>query len=605
MPLPPEEPEQAEPIRIVAAQEEQPEWMVSASSVSGAASRRTGPKKREQEAPAASATRAAPVEGGAKGQPAKREPSPREAPAKAGAAEPKRSASAPKAAPSGKRKSAAKKAPRRKMSKKALKRRAQKIRRAALGALGALLLVTLVVVVVLGGSRLVDIKRTLDQGDGVFYPNIFVNDIPLEGLKLDDAATVVKEQVASQIASWKITLRTQDGQSWEITGADLNMSYDVADQLDQLWTIGHTGSAAQRYEQVRQLREAPVMRYTTLSYDMTSVNQILSKIKSEVDRAPVNATRVSDDSVWPPYSYTDDIPGQQLDISGINERICGMVDRLESGVVDLAPTPVQASITREFLESQIVELASYDTAVATSSKPGRFINIELGTRKFNHLTIMPRETVSFNKVTGLRTIENGYAIAPELAYGEYVEGVGGGICQVSSTLYNAVANAGLEIVQRSQHSLPSSYVPMGLDATVQDNRLDFVFYNNTGEEIFISSEYYQKGRVYHCRFTIHGRPDPNGYTYKLESQVAEELPIPEPAYIQDTEAQYVVYDDETYEDFAGEIGYKVDVYKVTMDQNGNEISRALDHTDTYNPRQPRYYVGVTPRETPAPDYFTY
>ncbi|MEI5579149.1 hypothetical protein, partial [Streptomyces brasiliscabiei] len=91
--------------------------------------------------------------------------------------------------------------------------------------------------------------------DGVFYPNIFVNNIPLEGRTLDEAAAIVTQQVKAQIASFSITLRTTDGsgRSWNITGDDLRMQYDVADQLDQLWAIGHTGSASSRYEQVKAL----------------------------------------------------------------------------------------------------------------------------------------------------------------------------------------------------------------------------------------------------------------------------------------------------------------------------------------------------------------
>ena len=519
--------------------------------------------------------------------------------------EPRRSSSSRK--PVTKRPAAAKKPAKRtpKRNKRALEQRVQTIRRAAVGTLAALILVALIVVAFIGGGRLLSIKQTLDVGDGVFYPNLFVNDIPLEGYTLDDAASVVTQQVVSLISSWKITLRTQDGRSWAITGADLNMQYNVADQLDQLWAIGHTGSSAMRYEQVKALQETPVMRYTTLTYDMTKVMQILTSIKGEIDTPAVSATRVNDDSKWPPFSYTDDIPGQTLDITGLNEQICAMVDRLESGDVYLTPTPVQAGVTREYLEGQIVELATYDTAIGTSSEPGRFINIRVGTEKFNHLIIKPNESVSFNKVTGLRTYANGYADAPEIAYGEYVTGVGGGICQVSSTLYNAVINAGLEVTKRTAHAHPSNYVPYGLDATVQDNRLDFIFRNNTKSDIYISSEYYQSGRIWHCRFTIHGRPDPNGYTFKLESQVRETIPIPDPTYRQDTEAQYVVYDDEQEQTRKGSEGYVVDVYLVTMDKNGLEISRVLDHTDTYNPTAPIIYVGVTPRETPIPNYLNY
>ena len=588
-----------EPLRIIVGNEQDtPDWMVS--DTSGAASRRT--KKKAEPSPRAEAAR--PSTRGTqesqdilmmkRGSSAERTASER------------RTDEEPKKVKAPVRKTPAKKpAKKRPMSKKARERRARKIRRTVIGSLCAVIAVVLLVVGVQAGSRLVNIKQTLDRGDGVFYPNIFVNDIPLEGKTLDEAAAVVTQQVQSLISSFRITLRTEDGRSWDITGDSLNMKYDIADQLDQLWAIGHTGSSSTRYEQVKALEAEPAMRYTTLTYDLSQVNQILNQIKAEVDQPAVSATRVQDDSKWPPFSYTDDMPGQTLDTTGLNERICAMVDTLESGVVVLSPTPVQATITRAQLEAQIVKLSSYETTVGKSGEyaEARAENVRLGTEKFNHLVIRAGESVSFNKVAGKRTVANGYQQALEIAYGNYVLGTGGGICQVSSTLYNAVVNAGLTVNKRTPHAIPSSYVEKGLDATVSDDRYDFVFSNNTNSDIYIETEFVKVKGYYHSRFTIYGRPDPNGYTYKLVSQVVETIPLPEPTYEKDTTGEYVFYDDETAVKSSGREGYIVDVYLVTMDSKGLEISREKKYTDTYKASAPVYWIGVNPHETPVPDGF--
>lgn len=588
-----------EPLRIIVGNEQDtPDWMVS--DTSGAASRRT--KKKAEPSPRAEAAR--PSTRGTqesqdilmmkRGSSAERTASER------------RTDEEPKKAKAPARKTPAKKpAKKRPMSKKARERRARKIRRTVIGSLCAVIAVVLLVVGVQAGSRLVNIKQTLDRGDGVFYPNIFVNDIPLEGKTLDEAAAVVTQQVQSLISSFRITLRTEDGRSWDITGDSLNMKYDIADQLDQLWAIGHTGSSSTRYEQVKALEAEPAMRYTTLTYDLSQVNQILNQIKAEVDQPAVSATRVQDDSKWPPFSYTDDIPGQTLDITGLNERICTMVDTLVSGDVVLSPTPVQATITRAQLEAQIVKLSSYETTVGKSGEyaEARAENVRLGTEKFNHLVIRAGESVSFNKVAGKRTVANGYQQALEIAYGNYVLGTGGGICQVSSTLYNAVVNAGLTVNKRTPHAIPSSYVEKGLDATVSDDRYDFVFTNNTNSDIYIETEFVKVKGYYHSRFTIYGRPDPNGYTYKLVSQVVETIPLPEPTYEKDTTGEHVFYDDETDVKSNGREGYIVDVYLVTMDSKGLEISREKKYTDTYKASAPVYWIGVNPHETPIPEGF--
>lgn len=596
---------QPEPVRIVVGRDdEQPEWMVSAGDVNGAASRRTGTPAKES----------APVEK-VPAKPAESDPVP---PGQAAAQPvlPETEIPQPESGDIGRvsgvtvpiaddepvppedavvlRKKPA-------TVRKGKKKKGKKKQTNA-GWIGkAALLVVLVTAVIVGGVfgvrkliELKDIRDTLDRGRDVFYENIYMNDIPLQGMTLEQAAQYVTAQVDSRLSGFKITLRTVDGRTWDITKDDLQMKYDVADQLDRLWSIGHIGNAATCYEQIKALQENEVRQYSTMTYDLSKVNQILTQIKAEVDLPAVNATRVDDDTKWPPYSYTDDTPGQTLDITGLNERIMGMVDRMESGLVELTPVRVEAKVTRAALEGSIVKLATYETAIGATSHEGRFRNIEIGTGKFNHLIVHSGEQVSFNKVAGKRTEANGFVEAPEIAYGEYVMGIGGGICQVSSTLYNAVVNAGLEVIKRTQHSLASNYVPMGLDATVSDDRLDFIFRNSTNADIFFETAYYKKKNYWYTSFTIYGRPDPNGYTYKLESEIREEIPLPEPIYRPDRKATYVVYENQTQLISKGEIGHIVDVYLVTTDSSGMQISRELKYTDTYKPIAPVYWIGVTP-----------
>ena len=121
-------------------------------------------------------------------------------------------------------------------------------------------------------------------------------------------------------------------------------------------------------------------------------------------------------------------------------------------------------------------------------------------------------------------------------------------------------------------------------------------------DIFIDGEFYKgKNSYYRCRFTIWGRPDPSGNSYKLVSEVKETIPIPEMVYRKDKDMKYVVYDDEEYQTSKGQEGYIVDVYRVTVDKNGNEVSREKAYTDTYKAVAPVTYVGITPRPTPEPE----
>ncbi|WP_102410060.1 VanW family protein [Beduinella massiliensis] len=465
------------------------------------------------------------------------------------------------------------------------------------GILPALLvLVVLFAGVGMGGMYVLDVKNTLAQGEGVFYPNLYINDIAIGGMTQQEAYDAVSAQVVSSIGAWSVSLVSNGAEVGRITPSTINMRYDVGDQINQLWNVGRTGSTQERYQQVKALQMEPVKRYTTLAYDLSGIDALLMEIKAQVDTPAVDAQRIPDSTRVPPFTYTDETVGYVLDTSSAHEEIMGMVDRLESGTVALTPQVIQPSVTRAQLQSEIVLLSTYKTPLRNNSgnTEGRLANVAKGCEYFNGMVVKAGESVSFNKVTGKRTQKNGWYPALEIAYGEYVEGYGGGICQVSSTLYNAVVGAGLEIVKRTNHGLVVGYLEKGLDATVADNGPDFVFKNNTGADIYIQAESEGKGK--NCVFRIYGRPDPNGYTYKLETEVAETLPIPEPEYREDKEQKYVVYvDEEPYVYKKGEEGYKVNAYLVTY-QNGNPISREYRYQDTYKAVKPIYYVGTQYRD---------
>ena len=178
--------------RIVVTDGDEPDWMVSANRVSGAAERRGAPagKGVQPEEKTEKSAAAKPVRTHA-----------------AAAEKPKASkprAAAPKKAQAAAARKSVRPAPR-KMSKKAIARRNAQIRRTMLGGIAAVALIALIVAGGMGMGRLVDIKKTLDQGKDVFYHNIFVNDIPLEGKTLDEARAIVTQQVSSLVSAWRIT----------------------------------------------------------------------------------------------------------------------------------------------------------------------------------------------------------------------------------------------------------------------------------------------------------------------------------------------------------------------------------------------------------------
>ena len=153
-------------------------------------------------------------------------------------------------------------------------------------------------------------------------------------------------------------------------------------------------------------------------------------------------------------------------------------------LITLNPKVTEASINAELFGTV---LGKFATSYATSSK-NRSDNVELAAKKIDGTILMPNEEFSYNKAVGQRTAANGFKEAPVFENGETVQGMGGGVCQVSSTLYSAVLYADLQVLERQSHSLTVSYVPKGQDATVAYGSIDFRFKNNTKGPIKISAK---------------------------------------------------------------------------------------------------------------------
>lgn len=161
----------------------------------------------------------------------------------------------------------------------------------------------------------------------------------------------------------------------------------------------------------------------------------------------------------------------------------------------------------EIKKSDFVEKSCFSTNFSSSS-PERKNNIKLALSKFDGIVLNEGEFLSFNKTTGLRTEEQGYKQAKIISGGTFVSGFGGGVCQVSTTIYNASLLAGLEIVEVHQHSLPVGYVEPSFDAMVNAGSSDLVIQNNTGGKIVFTTSF--AGDV--CKVKIFGKPNKHKIT---------------------------------------------------------------------------------------------
>lgn len=243
----------------------------------------------------------------------------------------------------------------------------------------------------------------------------------------------------------------------------------------------------------------------------------------------------------------------------------------EEYVIPLKITPANKTLEDLGKEAFPNKLAEFTTRYDASNK-NRSINLGLASDKVNGTIVLPGETFSYNKIVGERTMAKGYKEAAVYSGGKVVQGIGGGICQLSSTLYNAVLYANLEITSRTNHRFLTSYVQEGRDATVSWGTIDFCFKNTRKYPIKIQSSV-QNGIV---RIGIYGIEEENEYEVEIQTIVLETIPY-KINYIDDKTLDEGTEIIEQY----GSNGAKSETYKI-LKQNGAIISKTLLSTDTYS-----------------------
>lgn len=443
----------------------------------------------------------------------------------------------------------------------------------------------------------------------VFLDNVSVDGISLAGMTWEEGENAVRRQISEKLGAWYVRLRNTAGEYKDITASMLGIDRDPTQALNEAWAVGHDTSAANR-KTVFQLRdEIAAAKATTHEFssveqsgDTSSIDTILAMLAQAAYVAPQDAAVVSfdPDNTNQPFTFRREVVGKKLDVDAIKAEIIQMVETFTSGEVLVQPVDVQPAVTLSSLQKHYALRFRAVTPIDTHSTEERNNNIRVAFSKINGLVLNDGDKFSFNNIVGRRTQANGFYQAFEYSYGELTPGWGGGVCQASTTVYLAVVQAGMKIVDHTSHSTSVSYTDMGKDATVSDTRgheIDFVFRNNSGSKIFLAAHVItdpSNKKRYLCEVRVYG-DDLGGTRYELETEIVEKLPMPtEPEYIEDTKAKYVTFTDEEKVVIEASEGYVVDTYLCTV-TDGVQTARTKIARSTYKNRAARIYVGVTPR----------
>ncbi|MCL6560503.1 MAG: VanW family protein [Firmicutes bacterium] len=328
-------------------------------------------------------------------------------------------------------------------------------------------------------------------------PGIEVMGVRLEGLNKADG-TVRLQELEKNLRATRVVLKHQD-RIWPLLLNEVGFGLNEEAIMNAALQAGRQGSPIQRWQERKRFRETGLILQPELEFEREKLEQRVKELTREITVEPRDATFKIN-----PGDTVTVVPGTNgvgVDMDKLQKELTSVLLEGKKPEVTLSLVPVAPARSTEMVQSMGINglLAGYTTKF-DPSKVSRTYNISVAAKALDELLVQPGHVVSFNKVVGPRSSEAGYKTAPVIVNNEFVDGIGGGVCQVSTTLYNAILLANLEVVERSNHSLPVSYVPKGRDATVFYDSIDFKFRNNTEGYLYLKS-YVSGGQI---TFKIYG-----------------------------------------------------------------------------------------------------
>ena len=473
---------------------------------------------------------------------------------------------------------------------------------------------------------------------------VYIHGIDVSGLSIDQAREKVSTTLNEQLS--KDIILNYNDYSATITSSQFNASFNIDNAVNDAYSIGRSSNIFVNNYAIINTLSSNINVHPSISYDSDLINAIVEQINTAIPGHVVQPDFYVEDTALKISSGKDGITVDNNKFlyeilhslnSATSENITITIPIVEvtANSIDLKAIydsirkdPVNAYFTKDplvvhpsangldfdipFEEAQAMLtayqdeytiplkvlypevstnqigteafpdlLSEFSTSFASSSR-NRATNISLAGSKLDGVVLMPGETLSYNQTVGRRTAAAGYKSAPAYLNGEVIQSIGGGICQVSSTLYNAALYANLEIVERCNHGFKPSYVKPGLDATVSWGGPDFKFKNNRNYPIKILCSTYNR-KLY---IRILGLATDNDYKVVLN-----------PVYLSTVYAQAVYQTDSSLEPgkekviSSGSNGCKTATYKYLYDKAGNLVSKTCISRDVYNAHNKVIAVG--------------
>lgn len=426
------------------------------------------------------------------------------------------------------------------------------------------------------------------KGDDTIKTGVFADEIDLSGKTAAEAAAAIEAYV-EELKNVEITLLAADNHEVTTTAGNLGITWANPELVTEAMELGIHGNVIERYKILKDLEHENKVFEIAFEFDIQAINDILTNECAKYNREAVNVSLKRENGA---FQIVEGQTGYILDIETsidvVNDYLTQEWNHQACSIaLDIQVDEPQGSAEELAAVSDV--LGSFTTSYSTSGS-SRSANVQNGCELINGITLYPGEEFSTYDAVAPFTQPNGYYMAGSYVNGKVVDSLGGGICQVSTTLYNAVLLAELEVTERHNHSMIVSYVDPSADAAIAESSgKDFRFVNNLEYPIYI--EGYVKNKQ--ITFNIYGKETRDaGHSVRYESEVLEVINPPADTIYADASQPigYIVTE-------SAHIGYKAKLWKVVT-ENGVEVSRTQVNSSSYK-MVPRSATVGTATEDPA------
>lgn len=426
-------------------------------------------------------------------------------------------------------------------------------------------------------------------GDDVILEGIYMGEISLAGMTADEAKAAVNAFV-EELKTKKITFGAPNDHYVIASAGDFGLTWVNESDIDAAAALGKKGNIVKRYKAIEDLKQGNKVYDLRLSLDRELIRAVLEGQCAEYDVMPVNNTITRVDGQ---FIIEEGQTGKRVNVE---ESLNKTYDYITVGwdyqdaSIELVLDVTEPKGSVEDLQKMTDVLGTFTTSYSTSSS-ARCKNVENGCRLINGTLLYPGDEFSTYDTIKPFTEANGYYPAGSYQNGKVVDSLGGGICQVSTTLYNAVLLAELEVTERNNHSMIIAYVKPSMDAAIAESAgKDFRFINSWDNPIYI--EGVTEGKQ--ITFTIYGveQRDP-GRVVRYESETLSTT-RPDHEIITPTTSQGIGYISVE----SAHIGYTAQLWKV-VEENGVQVSREVINKSSYKVSPRSATVGVN---TDNPEY---